>query len=152
MVNSEEEDGMTTQAAPSTVGTTVSAYLCVKGAGEAIDFYTRTFGAVEQYRMDNGDGRIGHAEIKIGATTIMLSDEWPEMNVLSPLSFDGHSVSFVLTVPNADDVFERAVGAGAKVERPLTDEAYGRAGWLTDPFGHRWCITTPNPNFSDEGK
>jgi PhnB protein len=126
--------------------TKVTAYLCCKGASEAIDFYTRAFGADERYRMEDG-GRIGHADIGIGETTLFLSDEWPEMHVLSPKSLGGYTASFVLEVPDSDAAFQRAIDAGAEVERPLKDEPYGRAGWLTDPFGHRWCINTSNPDF-----
>lgn len=129
---------------------TVTAYICAAGAAEAIAFYAKAFGAVEQYRMDNGDGRLGHAEIKIGATTLMLSDEWPEMGVRSPKSLAGTPVSFVLDVPDCDAVFQRAIDAGAVVERPVKDEPYGRGGWLIDPFGHRWSIMTSNPNFKPE--
>lgn len=127
--------------------TTVTAYLCAAGASEAIDFYTRVFGARERQRMTGGDGRIGHAELEIGDSTVFISDEWPEMGVLSPMKLAGHSTSFVLSVPDADAVFERAVAAGARVERPLRDEPYGRAGWIFDPFGHRWSIMTVNPDF-----
>lgn len=125
----------------------VTAYLCADGAAAAIDFYRRAFGAEERYRLPGPDGRLGHAEITIGATTLMLSDEWPEMGVHSPKSLGGYSVSFVLDVPDADAAFERAVAAGATVERPLKDEPYGRSGWVIDPFGHRWSIMTANPDF-----
>jgi PhnB protein len=131
----------------------VTAYLCAKGAAAAIDFYTQAFGAVEKYRMGGMPGdedKIGHAEIAIGETTIMLSDEWPEGGVFSPTTLKGTSTSFVLDVGDADGAFQRAVDAGATVERPLKDEPYGRSGWLVDPFGHRWCINQPNPNFKPE--
>lgn len=127
--------------------TKVTAYLCCNGASEAIEFYKRAFGAEERFRMAEDDGRIGHAEITIGDTTLYLSDEWPEMHVLSPKSLGGYSVSFVLDVPDADAAFVRATEAGAEVERPLKDEAWGRAGWVADPFGHRWCISHSNPDF-----
>lgn len=127
--------------------TKVTAYLCCNGAAEAIEFYKRAFGAEELYRMPNPDGRLGHAELTIGDTTLFLSDEWPEMNVRSPKSLGGSSVSFVLDVPDADAAFARATEAGAEVERSLKDEPYGRAGWVVDPFGHRWCISTSNPDF-----
>jgi PhnB protein len=124
----------------------VTAYLCANGASEAIEFYKRAFGAEELYRMEDG-GRIGHAEFTIGDSVLYISDEWPEMHVLSPKSLGGHSTSFVLSVPDADSAFGRAIGAGAVIERPLRDEPYGRTGWLVDPFGHRWCISQPNPDF-----
>jgi PhnB protein len=128
----------------------VTAYLCANGAAQAIDFYKAAFDAEERYRMPGPEGRIGHAEIVIGDTVIMLSDEWPEMGVLSPATLKGNSVSLVLSVPDADASFQRALHAGAKIERPLKDEPFGRAGWLVDPFGHRWCITTPDPDFNPE--
>lgn len=125
----------------------VTAYLCVKGAAEAIAFYARAFGATERYRITMPDGRIGHAEITIGQSVLMLSDEAPELGVLSPLSRGGTSTSFVIEVEDADVAFQRALDAGARVDRPLKDEPYGRGVWLFDPFGHRWHLTTPNPAF-----
>ncbi len=130
--------------ATTAVRTKVTAYLCANGAAEAIEFYKRAFGATENFRMAEDDGRIGHAEITIGDTTLYLSDDWPEMGVRDPNSLNGHSVSFVLDVADADAAFQKALEAGAKVDRPLKDEPYGRAGWLIDPFGHRWCIMTPD--------
>jgi len=128
----------------------VTAYLCADGAADAIEFYKRAFGAEERYRMAGPDGKLGHAEITIGETVIMLSDEWPEGGVLSPPKLHGHSVSFVLDVADADAAFRRAVDAGATVARPLKDEPYGRGGWVVDPFGHHWSIMKPNPGFKPE--
>lgn len=128
----------------------VTTYLCADGAAKAIDFYTKAFDAKERYRLDNGDGRLGHAEIVIGDTTLFLSDEWAEHNVLSPRTLKGNSVSFVIDVDDVDAAFQRAVDAGATVERPITEAPYGRGGWLVDPFGHRWNLMTPNPNFKPE--
>ena len=128
----------------------VAAYLCADGAADAIEFYKKAFGAEELYRLPNPDGRLGHAEIKIGDTVLMLSDEWAEMKVLSPKKLSGTAESFVLDVDDADASFKRAVDAGAIVERPLTDAPYGRGGWVIDPFGHRWSIMTSNPNFKPE--
>ena len=130
--------------------TNVTAYLCTDGASKAIDFYKRAFGAEERSRMDDGNGRIGHAEITIGDTLLMISDEWPEGNVFSPTTLKGSPVAFVLDVPDCDAVFARAREAGATVNRPLKDEPYGRGGWVTDPFGHRWSIMTSNPDFKPE--
>jgi PhnB protein len=127
--------------------TSVTAYLCADGAAEAIEFYKRAFGAEERYRMTDDGGRIGHAEIIIGETALYLSDEWSEHRVLSPRTLNGNSVSFVLAVGDCDNAFQRALDAGAKVERPMTDAPYGRGGWLVDPFGHRWNVMTPNPTF-----
>lgn len=125
----------------------VTTYLCIKGADAAIDFYKQAFGAEEQYRWRDESGRLGHAEITIGETLLMLSDEWPEMQVLSPTTLGGAGCSFVLSVPDAAAAWERALAAGATVERPINEAPYGRGGWLHDPFGFRWHITTPNPDF-----
>lgn len=127
------------------IRTTVTAYLAASPARDAIEFYKRAFGATEQFCLEPDEqGRIGYATISIGETTLALSDEWPEMNVKQPKTLGGYSVSFVIEVDDADRAFERAVAAGAAIERPLKDEPYGRAGWLIDPFGHRWCINTPD--------
>jgi PhnB protein len=127
--------------------TNVTAYLCAGGAADAIDFYKRAFGAVEKYRMTGDDGRIGHAELTIGETDLYLSDEWPQMGVLSPKTLKGNGVSFVLAVPDVEASWQRAIDAGATVERELADQPHGRGGWLVDPFGHRWSIMSPNPAF-----
>jgi PhnB protein len=128
----------------------VTAYLCANGAADAIDFYKKAFGAEERYRLPNPDGRLGHAEIAIGGTLLYVSDEWAEHQVLSPLTLHGNSVSFVLDVPDVDASFQRACDAGATVERPIMDAPYGRGGWVVDPFGHRWSIMTPNPDFDPD--
>jgi PhnB protein len=130
--------------------TTVTTYICIDGAAAAIDWYKHVFGAEERYRLPGPDGKLGHAEIKIGETVIMLSDEAPDLGVRSPLRFDGSCVSLVLDVPDCDTAWKRAVDAGATVDRPLKDEPYGRGGWITDPFGHRWSIMTSNPDFKPE--
>jgi PhnB protein len=130
--------------------TQVTAYLCASRAADAIEFYKQAFGARERYRLDGGDGRIGHAEIEIGDTVLYVSDEWDEHRVLSPKTLRGNSVSFVIEVDDADAWFARALAAGSTVERPVTDAPYGRGGWLTDPFGHRWSIMTPNSDFKPE--
>ena len=129
---------------------TVTAYLCAKGASDAIDFYERAFGAKERYRLPNPDGTLGHAEIEIGDTVLYLSDEAPALGVFSPSTLKGNSTSFVIDVPDCDAAFQRAVDAGATVERPMTDQPYGRSGWVVDPFGHRWSIMTGNPDFKPE--
>ena len=129
----------------------VTTYITVDPAAEAIDFYTKAFGAQELYRMPGPDGRLGHAEIKIGETTIMLSDEAPDLGVRSPKALGGSAFSLVLDVDgDVDAAFQRAVDAGCTVERPLKDEPYGRGGWVHDPFGHRWSIMKSNPNFKPE--
>jgi uncharacterized glyoxalase superfamily protein PhnB len=126
----------------------VTAYLAVPDARAAIDWYTDILGASlrgEPIVMD--DGRIGHAEIRVGDTVLMLADEFPELDVLAPPARGGTSVSFVAYVPDVDETYQRAVAAGAVVERPPSDQFHGsRAGWLRDPFGHRWSLSTPLPD------
>ena len=125
--------------------TTAVPYLCVKGAAGAIKFYENAFGAVSTMApMLSPDGRVGHAEFKIGDAPVMISDEYPEINVLSPQTLGGSAVMIVLTVPNVDALANQAVAAGAKLLRPVKDQEYGRrSGQLLDPFGHRWDIGTP---------
>ncbi len=125
-------------------------YLCVKGAAKAIEFYERAFGATEVMRLENPkDGRVGHAEIKIGEAVIMLADEYPEMNILSPQTLGGSAVTIHLYVEDVDALFQRAAGAGATVTRPVADQFYGdRAGRLTDPFGHVWAFATHKEDVS----
>jgi PhnB protein len=130
---------------------TATPYLIVTGAAKAIEFYKSAFGADEIMRMPQPDGRIGHAEIKIGDSTIMLADEFPEMGARSPQSLGGSPVSILLYVENVDTVFAQAVAAGAKVQRPLADQFYGdRTGGVTDPFGHVWYIATHTEDVSEE--
>jgi PhnB protein len=122
---------------------TATPYLIVKGGAEAIEFYKRAFGATETVRMADPHGRVGHAEIKIGDSMIMLADEHPDMGYRSPRSIGGTAVSIVLYVEDVDKVFGRAVEAGAKSQRPVANQFYGdRAGTLEDPFGHVWTIAT----------
>jgi PhnB protein len=129
---------------------TVTAYLSVDGAAEAIEFYKSAFGATERYRIPGPNGTIGHAELFIGNSLIYLADEWPEGGMLSPRKRGGPTTSFMLEVPDADAAFARAINAGAKQNRPMRDEPYGRTGEFTDPFGHRWSVLTVNPNFKSE--
>lgn len=131
------------------MGATVTAYLCAKGAAEAIEFYKRAFGAEEHYRIP-WEGGIGHAELQIGETVLYLSDEARELGVLSPATLGGNSVTFVLAVPDLDAAFKRAVDAGATVQREIEEAPYGREVRVIDPFGHRWMIQTPNPDFKPE--
>jgi PhnB protein len=120
----------------------VTPYLAVKNAADAIDFYTRALGAKERFRFEHG-GKIGHAELQIGDSIVMLSDEWPEGGHLSPQSLGGTSTSLHIYVDNVDSAFRRAIDAGGKEERPVQDQFYGdRTGTLLDPFGHRWNIAT----------
>ena len=130
---------------------TVTPYLYVRDAARAIDFYSKAFGAIELYRLANPDGRIGHAEILIGTSRIMLADEFPEMNVKGPQSLEGTSVSFLIYVEDVDAQFDRAIVAGATVLRPLKDQFYGDcSGTLADPFGHSWTIATHVEDVSPE--
>lgn len=122
---------------------TATAYLRIKGAAQALEFYRRALGAEERYRMTMPDGRIGHAEITIGDSIVMLADEFPDMKVCGPQSLGGTSVGLMLYVADSDAAFKRAVDAGAKVLRPLTDQFYGdRSGTVVDPFGHEWTLST----------
>jgi PhnB protein len=133
---------MTTKPIPDGYRT-ATPYLIVKGAADAIEFYKRAFGATEMLRMADPQGRVGHAEIKIGDSVIMLADEHPPMGYRSPRSLGGSSVSILLYLEDVDGVFERAVKAGAKAQRPVMDQFYGdRSGTLEDPFGHVWTIAT----------
>jgi uncharacterized glyoxalase superfamily protein PhnB len=119
----------------------VYPYLRLKGAAEAIEFYKQAFGATELFRLKEPSGRIGHAEIKIGPATIMLADEFPEMNIKGPQSLGGTTIGIHLHVDNVDQAFDRAVAAGATVVRPLKDQFFGeRSGTVRDPFGHEWLL------------
>lgn len=122
---------------------TATPYLIVNAAADALEFYKKAFGATELLRMAQPDGRIGHAEIKIGDSVIMLADEHPEIGARSPQTIGGSPVSILLYVEDVDAVFNQAVAAGATVQRPLQDQFYGdRTGGVTDPFGHAWYIST----------
>ena len=129
----------------------VTPYLIVKGAARALEFYARAFGAKELYRMDQPDGRVGHAEIQIGDSRIMLADEFPDMGARSPETVGGTPVGITLYVEDVDETVARAVAAGAKVTRPVENKFYGdRMGELTDPFGHRWYLGTHVEDVSPE--
>ena len=125
----------------------VNAYLIVDDAARAIDFYTAAFGAKELFRLEvprpDGTERVGHAEIRIGDTNLMLCDEWPDMGALGPNRRGGATSSFVIYGPDADAAFERAVQAGAKVVKQVADQFWGdRMGTVSDPFGHQWTLGT----------
>jgi PhnB protein len=121
----------------------VTPYLIIKGAADAIGFYTHAFGATELMRMPRPDGKLGHAEIRIGDSVIMLADEHPEMGYRSPQSLGGAGVSLMIYVERVDDVFKRAVTSGAKELQPIKDQFYGdRSGTLQDPYGHTWTVAT----------
>lgn len=122
---------------------TATPYLTIRNAAQALDFYKRAFGATEVMRMTSPDGRVGHAEIRIGDSAIMLSDEFPDMDARSPQMIGGSPVMIHLYVEDADALVKRAVDAGATLQRPVEDQFYGdRAGKLADPFGHVWWIAT----------
>lgn len=121
----------------------VTPYLIIQGAAGAIDFYKRAFGAQELMRIAGPDGRIGHAEIRIGDSPVMLADEHPEMGYRSPQSIGGTPVSLMVYVERVDEIFRQAVSAGAKELQPVKDQFYGdRSGTLQDPFGHVWTVST----------
>jgi len=121
----------------------VTPYLYIKGAAAAIEFYKKAFGAKEVLRFPGPDGTIGHAEIKIGDSHIMLADENPQMGVRGPRTIGGVSSSIHLYVEDVDRVFKQALAAGGKEQRPVKDQFYGdRNGTLEDPFGHVWFVST----------
>jgi PhnB protein len=123
--------------------TTVTPYLIVRGASDAIDFYTRAFGASEIMRFAAPDGTIGHAELQIGGSRVMLADEHPDRGYRSPQSWGGSGTGIMLYLEDVDEVFNRALKAGAKALDPVKDQFYGdRSGTLLDPFGHWWTIAT----------
>jgi len=121
----------------------VTPYLLVDGAAAAIGYYERAFGAVEVLRMPAGPDKIAHAEIRIGDSHVMLSDEWPDMDLLGPAKRGGATASLMIYLPNVDAAFARALAVGGKQERPVEDQFWGdRMGTVIDPFGHRWTLAT----------
>ena len=121
----------------------VTPYLSIKGASEAIEFYKKAFGATEVMRMAQPDGRVGHAELQIGDSKVMLADEFPDMNFRGPQALGGSPVHLHLYVEDVDRVVKSAVDAGAKEVRPVQDQFYGdRLGTVADPFGHVWHVST----------
>ena len=128
---------------------TATPYLIIEGAADAIEFYKQAFGAVELFRMPGPDGKIGHAEIKIGDSPIMLADAYPDMGYKGPKSLGGSPVSLMIYVEDVDTVFKRAVDAGATVKEVVSDKFYGdRMGTLIDPFGHVWHVSTHKEDVS----
>jgi len=130
---------------------TATPYLVLQGAAAALDFYTKVFGATEFVRMAQPDGKIGHAEMRIGDSVVMLADEAPQLGHRGPKALGGSPVSLLLYVEDVDAVMARAVAAGAKLTRPAEDQFYGdRNGIIEDPFGHIWCIATHTEDVSPE--
>lgn len=122
---------------------TVTPYLICRGADAAIQFYTRAFGAIEFLRLLMPDGSIAHAEIRIGDSIVMLSEENLDWGSTSPQTIGGTAVTLHIYVPDVDTVFQRALETGAVIVRPVQDQFYGdRSGCLEDPFGHRWLLST----------
>ena len=121
----------------------VTPYIVVGDGARAIEFYKQAFGATELFRMDGPDGKIHHAEIRVGDSNIMLADEHPEMNARSPQTMGGSPVSLMLYVTDVDATVGKAIEAGAKLTRPVANQFYGdRTGGIEDPFGHAWYIAT----------
>jgi PhnB protein len=130
---------------------TATPYLVVRGATRALDFYKKAFGATELVRHEAPEGKIGHAEIQIGDSRIMLADESPEMGFLGPESIGGSGVLIHLYVEDVDALAAQASAAGAKEMRPVEDQFYGdRSGVLKDPFGHLWNVSTHKEDVSPE--
>lgn len=132
----------------------VTPYLSIKGAAEAIAFYQRAFGATELYRMPMPDGRLGHAELQLGDSRIMLADEMLDMAdavARSPRTLKGTSISLLIYLKDVDTVFAQAIAAGATMKRPVATQFYGdRSGTLEDPFGHIWTLATHVEDVSPE--
>src|SRR5262245_66110234 len=143
---------MTTKVKPIPDGYhAVTPYLYLKGATKALEFYQRAFGAQVRMKMDGPNGTIGHAEIQIGDSAIMLSDECPQIGARSPQSIGGSAVGIHLYVEDVDKVFNQAVAAGAKIMAPIENKFYGdRNGSLIDPFGHIWYVSTHKEDVSPE--
>jgi PhnB protein len=130
---------------------TLTPYMTIKGAANAIEFYKRAFGAVETFRWADPDGRVRHAEVVIGDSPVMITDESPDHGMAGPLSFGGSPVHMFLYVEDVDDVFETAIAAGATELMPVEDSEDGdRRGGVTDPFGHVWYIGTHIEDISRE--
>jgi PhnB protein len=130
---------------------TVTPYLVIKGAAKAIDYYKNVFGATVAVRMDGPDGKVGHAELQIGDSRIMLADENPAMGYRSAESIGASPVSLYVYLHDCDKVVEKAASSGAKVLKPVADQFYGdRSGFIQDPFGHLWGIATHKEDVSDD--
>lgn len=128
----------------------VTPYLIIKGAAEAIEFYKKAFGATEFFRIDH-EGKVGHAEIKIGNSFVMLADEHPEMHYVGPTTLGGTPVSLLIYVEDVDTVYKQAIAAGGVELKELQDQFYGdRSGTLRDPYGHVWTVATHKEDVTPE--
>ncbi|XXJ61580.1 VOC family protein [Embleya sp. MST-111070] len=129
----------------------VTPYLCVDGAAAAIDFYVSVLGATERMRMAAPGGRIGHAELQLGTSIVMLADEFPDMGFRSPKAVGGTPVTLHVYVEDVDAVFADALAKGARELRAVKDEFYGdRTGQFEDPFGHRWSVASHVEDVSEQ--
>lgn len=129
----------------------VTPYLIVSNAAKALEFYQRAFGTTETMRLHGPDGKIMHAEVRLGDSTIMLADEFPEMQAVSPTTLKGTAGSLMVYVDDVDSRFQQAVAAGATVKRAVQDQFYGdRSGTLVDPFGHVWTLSTHTEDLSPD--
>lgn len=129
----------------------VTPYLIVNGAARALDFYKKAFGATEVMRMTQPDGKVGHAEIRIGDSVVMMADEFPERGIRSAESYGGSPISLMVYVDDVDTLFPQAIAAGGKELSPVSDQFYGdRSGILQDPFGHTWSIATHKEDLTPE--
>jgi PhnB protein len=130
---------------------TLTIRITCADAGRAIAFYKQAFGAIEGLRLDMPDGRVGHAELRIGGSVFELADEWPEMDIRGPRSIGGTPVALCIDVDDTDRAVARAVEAGATVVQPAADQFYGyRSAKIADPFGHVWAIMTNREHLSDD--
>ncbi len=129
----------------------VTPYLAIRNASAALEFYKKAFGATELLRMPTPDGKVAHAEIRIGDSIIMMADEYPDMDFVGPETRGGATTTLMLYVEDVDAQFRKAIDAGAVETRPLKDEFYGdRVGSLRDPFGHMWHIATHKEDLTPE--
>jgi PhnB protein len=148
----KEDELMPSKVKPIPEGhRTVTPYLAIKDAVKALDFYKKGFGAIETYKLMMPDGRLGHAEIRLGDSMVMLSDEFPEYGRKAPQALGGSPVSIHLYVPDVDAFFQKALAAGATERKPVMDQFYGdRSGQLEDPFGHLWWVGTHKEDVAPE--
>ena len=141
---------MTVKAIPEGYHT-LTPYMTVRDAARAIEFYKQAFGAVERGVMKGPDGKIMHAELRIGDSIVMLADEFPHFGSLSPQSIGGTGMGLHIYVEDVDSAFDRAIGAGATIEMPVSDMFWGdRYGVVEDPFGHQWAVATHKHDYTPE--